>query len=46
MGNFKYHGARRGTIETDQAFEQWMQAQIALCAEIERQAVRSYARRS
>jgi hypothetical protein len=45
MGSFKYDGARRAA-DTDDAFQQWMQSQIALCAQLERQAVRSYARRA
>jgi hypothetical protein len=46
MGSFKYDGTRRAALETDDAFQQWMQSQIALCAQLERQAVRSYARRA
>ena len=46
MDSFKYTGARRASVESDDAFEQWMQSQIALCAELERKALRSYARRS
>jgi hypothetical protein len=44
MGSFKGQG-RRSSVDTDEAFEQWVQAQIALCAAIERNATRHAVRR-
>ena len=43
MGTFKCQGPRRAAL-TDDAFEQWVQSQIELCAEIEREAPRRAAR--